>query len=408
MNQRKTSSLLDNQKRYALVQELTQLYKAHGYTQISIPIYESEYDTPAIKQHNAVRFVDPVKGILTLQNDPTSALMKMLQEEQLSAVNKFCYYANTFSYEANTLQEMTQIGLEYYGISDSASDAEIVVLAIKSLLRINKRVIVEAGDQRFYKAVEAIIREQAENPEHILSLVATKNIPGLKREMLPMPLTTFLIDYLACCGDADTVIEKAKKLIENPFFKDKSNLTLSIKHLEEISDIIKAYDLSEYFTLDLTIFNAFKYYNGLIFKGFIKSCPIEVCSGGRYDLLSSNFGNIVPACGFAISIDKILSTLEVKPMYKTNAIMICENKISSDGIQLAELYRSKGFTVDIRVYQSEKAAIDLAQSQSIENIILLKDSIAKLINLRKDEVMKYPVEEFKNKITVTFKNESIH
>lgn len=408
MKQRKTSSLYDNQKKYALIQELTQLYKAHGYVQISIPTYETENESKNAISKKSVRFVDPVKGILTLQNDPTSAMMKMLQQEKLTDVNKFCYYANTFSYQANSMQETTQIGLEYYGISEAASDAEIVVLAIKSLMRIQSKVVVEANELRFYKAVEAIVNQVANDPERIMFLISTKNVPGIKREMLSPDLEELLIQYLDCSGDPLEVITKAKVLSENALFKKKAQLQQAIKHLEEVTAIVEAYDLMDYFTLDLTIFGEFKYYNGLFFKGYIKSCPVEICSGGRYDLLSAEYGKPVPACGFSIKIDKILASMEVKAMYRPNAIMICEPKISENGIQIAEMYRSKGFIVDIRSYQSEKSAIDLALAQSVENIILLSEKTAKVINLRKDEVVKYPIGDFKGKVTVTFNNESIH
>ncbi|MBS7526093.1 ATP phosphoribosyltransferase regulatory subunit [Fusibacter paucivorans] len=408
MKQRKTGSLVDNKKRYALIQELTQLYKAHGYVQISIPIYEPESDVKNGNSKKSVRFVDPTKGILTLQNDPTTAMMKMLQQEKLNDVNKFCYYANTFGYQANTLQEMTQIGLEYYGISEAASDAEIVVLAIKSLLRINKEALVEVSELRLYKAVEAIINQMAPDPERVRFLLSTKNIPGIRREMLPEALEALLIEYLGCTGSPKEVIERAKRFIENPLFKKKNALTQAIHYLEEIVEIVEAYELSSYFSLDLTIFGEYKYYNGIFFKGYLKNCPTEICSGGRYDLLSAEYGKPIPACGFAIKIDKILSTMAVKPIYRPNAIMICEHKISESGIQIAELYRSKGFIVDIRSYQSEKAAIDLALAQSVENIVLLSDKTAKVINLRKDEIVKYPIGEFKGKVSVTFKNESIH
>ena len=408
MKQRKASSLYDNQKRYALIQELTQLYKAHGYVQISIPTYEAENDMKNTTTKKSVRFVDPLKGILTLQNDPTTAMMKMLQQEKLTDVNKFCYYASTFSYQQNSMQEMTQIGLEYYGISEAASDAEIVVLAIKSLLRIYPKVLVEANELRFYNAVESIVNQMAPNPERIMALISTKNVPGIKREMLPADLEVLLIEYLKCSGEPLDVIEKAKTFADNPLFKKKAQLLQAIKHLEEVTEIVEAYGLKNYFTIDLTIFGEFKYYNGLFFKGYIKNCPVEICSGGRYDLLSAEYGKPVPACGFSIKIDKILSTMEVKAMYRPNAIMICENKITENGIQIAEMYRSKGFIVDIRSYQSEKAAIDLALAQSVENIILINDKTAKVINLRKDEVVKYPISDFKGKVTVSFKNESIH
>jgi ATP phosphoribosyltransferase regulatory subunit len=47
------------------------------------------------------------------------------------------------------------------------------------------------------------------------------------------------------------------------------------------------------------------YYDGIIFKGFIKSIPDSILSGGRYDRLMEKFGKKVGAIGFAVYLDKL-------------------------------------------------------------------------------------------------------
>ena len=52
----------------------------------------------------------------------------------------------------------------------------------------------------------------------------------------------------------------------------------------------------------------FGYYNGIIFKGYIKDVPVSVLSGGRYDPLLDRFGISTAALGFALYLDYIRYT----------------------------------------------------------------------------------------------------
>ena len=58
--------------------------------------------------------------------------------------------------------------------------------------------------------------------------------------------------------------------------------------------------------LDFSINSDEEYYNGIMFRGYIKGVPKAVLSGGRYDLLLSKMGKPgLQAIGFAIFFDEI-------------------------------------------------------------------------------------------------------
>jgi histidyl-tRNA synthetase len=62
------------------------------------------------------------------------------------------------------------------------------------------------------------------------------------------------------------------------------------------------------YELDLTMVRGFEYYTGPVFQVLIGGQ--NVAGGGRYDgLVSSQEGHSVPACGFAISVEPLLSLL---------------------------------------------------------------------------------------------------
>ena len=55
--------------------------------------------------------------------------------------------------------------------------------------------------------------------------------------------------------------------------------------------------------IDFSVVDDMRYYNGIVFKGFIKGIPSSVLSGGRYDGLVSRMGKSGGAIGFAVYLD---------------------------------------------------------------------------------------------------------
>ena len=51
------------------------------------------------------------------------------------------------------------------------------------------------------------------------------------------------------------------------------------------------------------------YYTGMVFEGYSSAPGYALCGGGRYDQLLENFGPNLPAVGFAVSIDHLLTVL---------------------------------------------------------------------------------------------------
>ncbi|PYS51226.1 MAG: hypothetical protein DMF68_04990 [Acidobacteria bacterium] len=51
------------------------------------------------------------------------------------------------------------------------------------------------------------------------------------------------------------------------------------------------------------------YYTGLTFKIYAKGAGSRVGAGGRYDLLTANFGKTEPAIGFMLELDALTDVL---------------------------------------------------------------------------------------------------
>src|SRR5205814_7902141 len=95
------------------------------------------------------------------------------------------------------------------------------------------------------------------------------------------------------------VIQEARELVRNPRSVEALNL------LEEIYSIFERLDLAQHVTIDLGEIRGFDYYSGILFRAYVRDMGFEVASGGRYDGLSGQFGEDLPAVGFSFSLDRL-------------------------------------------------------------------------------------------------------
>jgi len=77
--------------------------------------------------------------------------------------------------------------------------------------------------------------------------------------------------------------------------------------------------------IDLGLVNQAEYYSSLVFKGYGESAGEPLLSGGRYDGLFCDFGEDIPATGFAMNIDLLAEVATGGESHKMNAAESAEN-----------------------------------------------------------------------------------
>jgi ATP phosphoribosyltransferase regulatory subunit len=120
----------------------------------------------------------------------------------------------------------------------------------------------------------------------------------------------------------------------------------SIQHLCEIWDVLKAYGVSEYVMIDLTMIGDFSYYTGMTFEGYAADLGFPVVSGGRYDNLLAQFGRPAPATGFALKTTRVLELLgdsEETSVERTLVVYDAEGRAAA--LKKAQELRAAGVNV---------------------------------------------------------------
>lgn len=297
------SAVLRSDEEYVL--GLRRLYESYGYKKFKMRQFE-KYDLylenkTFLRNGNFITVTDPKGRLLALKPDVTLSIVKNVRAAELP---EKLYYNETVYIADNAvgeIKETTQVGLEYIGELDIRALAEILLLAAESLSRADEEYRIAISHMGFVSEILEACGLCEKETVRISALIAQKNLHGLRaicdENSLNSDITERICGLVSVCGELGEVVHNAKKLVCGELSEASYN------ELVAISEIITEFGLSDKFILDFSIMNDMRYYNGILFQGFIHGVPKSVLSGGRYDNLVKRFGVNTSAAGFAVSTD---------------------------------------------------------------------------------------------------------
>lgn len=375
-----------------------------GYSQIQTPTIEY-YDVfrgiETIEQQNMLKFIDREGRILVMRPDITTPIARVAATKlNQSLPLKIFYVGNVFRYEqpqSGRQREFTQAGLELIGAKGPKADAEVISTAILSLKHLGlKDFKIDLGQVEFFKGIMQDSGLSTQDIEKLRRLIDKKNYIEIKEFIESKDMDAEIKDIImklpTLYGEPDQVINNASYLSDN--YK-------SLKALDEIKSvcqILKDFGLEEYISLDLGMVQGLEYYTGIIFKGFAKGIGYTLCGGGRYDNLIGNFGQDMPATGFAIGIKRLLIALEKQGMLnKAPAIdyrLIFDDQNRACAFKLCTRMRERGYIVDMALYDE-----GMVKSEGIKNIIkMIGDKDIEIYKFCEDKWETYKTDSFINNL----------
>ena len=142
-------------------------------------------------------------------------------------------------------------------------------------------------------------------------------------------------------GTPDEVLPQLHFLYEYPAAaKALEELSLVIFALQKVSDVR--------ICVDFSLVNNMKYYNGLVFRGFVNGVPAGVLSGGQYDYLMNRMGKNDQAIGFAVYLD-LLERMDKEKEYDADVLLLYDDTISfSQVLAEAQALRREGRSVEVQ------------------------------------------------------------
>lgn len=291
---------------------LRALYASHGFSMFRMSKFEA-FDLYAANRDfmdsaSIITFTDTDGMLMALKPDVTLSIVKNNRHIG-NDIRKLYYNENVYRVSPKThyFKEIMQVGLECLGRVDDQCICEVLKLAAESLNVLSDRAMLDVSNLDILSRLIASCKVSLEAEEKITKLIGEKNIHGLElvcREYDIGPAKTDLLKKLITTyGRPEEVLPQ----LESAFAKAEGSYDYmdSIDKLRMVMDSFKGTGLEKMINIDFSVVSDLKYYNGIIFRGFLLGVPDRVLSGGQYDKLMENMNRKSRAIGFAVYMDEL-------------------------------------------------------------------------------------------------------
>lgn len=316
---------MDAARKRGMENELARLFLSWGYQEVVTPTFEY-YETlrasaPETADDSTFRFFDRSGRMLALRPDMTTPIARvavMRMRERPLPLRLF-YLANVFRQEetqAGRQCEFYQAGVELLGAGGVAADAEVVALAVESLLAAGLSDFqVCLGQVDFISGIMAEAGLDAATAHKVKQALIERNMVGLGELLAESgiePCNRDLLQQLPMLHGKMDMLRNVRQRVKNEISQ------AALDNLAEIYHLLEKYGIDRYVMFDLGIIRDFEYYTGMVFETYTTGLGYPICGGGRYDRMAGSFGREQPATGFALGIERILLALERQGLDATN------------------------------------------------------------------------------------------
>lgn len=305
--------------------KLRTLYQSYGYEQYKMSKFE-EYDfyvknKDFLISDNVITFTDTNGKLMALKPDVTLSIVKNGKDAE-TGVTKVYYSENVYRVAkgSQSFKEITQTGLECMGDVDDYCVSEVLYLAVKSLETLSDEYVLDISHMGILSAVIRETGVSLEGQKEIASCVKDKNVHGVV-EVLQKEgkedKAEVLRTIMGLCGSCASVLRTLSELLKG---------TEGEKYVENLRSVTAGL-ADKNVRIDFSVLNDMRYYNGIVFQGFIKGVPNSILTGGQYDLLMKKMGRNAEAIGFAVC-PKQLEDLQSKEEFDTDVVVVYDEKVA--------------------------------------------------------------------------------
>jgi len=318
-----------------IISRIKAVYEEFGFQPVETPALEyleillDEYGEENTKQ--IFKLKSPENQDVALRFDLTVPLARLVAQ-YYDLPKPFKRYQVASVWRADKpdpgrFREFTQFDVDVVGTSSQLAEAEVISAVVEALRRIDiGDFVVKVNSRRVLNAVinyAGIPYDQGKDVFRVLDKLNKIGLENVKLELsrgrydvsgdfipglgLNSQSISRIEDYLSLPkGERKTVISELASLLG-----DQS--AVELVRLDEFLTVLGM--TSEIVSYDPTIARGLDYYTGPVFEVVLKDKTQfgSIAGGGRYDGLVKRFTDVeVPAVGFSIGVDRLLSAIESK------------------------------------------------------------------------------------------------
>ena len=350
----------------------------YSYQEIGLPMLEStDLFTAGVGTHTDIvekemySWTDPLNNDeLTLRPEGTAGCVRAVIEGSLTYNGpiKLFYRGPMFRHEnvqKGRQRQFHQVGVEAFGYGDASSDAEQILL-LKRLwknlgldnIELQLNTIGDPSDRKLYR--KALI-DYFEKNKSMLD-------DDAQRRLYENPLRIL-----------DSKNPKMQDMLNNaPKLKDFISND-SLKHFDMLCNILDNHEVE--YSLNDRLVRGLDYYNRTVFEYVTADLGSQgtIAGGGRFDYLVEKLGgDKIPACGFALGLERIILLLETKEItHQINPDMYILNlghNARGNAFNIAELLRNHSYKVAVNLEGSSfKSQMKKADKSGAKIALILGD-----------------------------------
>jgi ATP phosphoribosyltransferase regulatory subunit len=279
----------------AITEAIRGVFEARGYGEIATPALEYEATLThgdAAAADPAYKLFDEHGNVLILRSDMTIPIARVVAGRYATSAPplRFCYFAHAYRSvrpQRGQAREMLQAGIELVGSSGPHGTAEALTVLCESLAAAGlENYRVGLGDASLYPRLLDRLAVPGEARRQLLHELVTRDFVGLEREatalghaeLLRVPQLRGGVDVLADVPEA--------------------------AELRAVHDLLEP-QVADRVIFDLGLIRSLGYYTGAVFEVYDAALGAPIGGGGRYDDLLGRFGRDLPACGWALNVERL-------------------------------------------------------------------------------------------------------
>ena len=354
-----STRLLDVQ---GMIRERFELF---GFREVLTPVLEY---SEVIEEHGlrdvSYKLFDQDNQMLLLRPEMTTPIARLISQRLAGSPppHKLSYVLPAYrraSVGRGQSAELYQAGVEVVGSASPREDASTIALLVDVLQSLGlgapSDFAVVLGQSAFYAGY---LRHAApETATAVTGALAAKDLVAVDEIAGELPADAAAgvrgIPRIVGPATEESLLEEAGR------FAVSEEAGEALENLREILRHLEAHGALGAVILDLGLSGRHDYYTGAVYEAYAAGLGFTVANGGRYDNLLRRFGKELPATGFAIYLERLLSVL---PEKEPQPLLVLVGG-DVDGIEAAAGLRRLGVPV---LHLSEdlppEAAVEYARS----------------------------------------------
>ena len=340
-------------------------FRLFGFGEVLTPALEY---SEVIEEHGlrdvSYKLFDQDNQMLLLRPEMTTPIARLISQRLAGGPppHKLSYVLPAYrraSVGRGQSAELYQAGVEVVGSASPREDASTVALLVDVLQSLGLSAptdfAVVLGQSAFYAGY--LKQSAPEAAAAVTAALAAKDLVAVDAiaEELPADVASGVRSIPRIVGPAteDSTLQEAER------FAVGEEPEGALENLREILRHLEAHGALGAVILDLGLSGRHDYYTGAVYEAYASGLGFTVANGGRYDNLLRRFGKELPATGFAIYLERLLSVL---PEEGQRPLLVL---VGGDvgGIEAAAALRKRGVPVlHLPEEAPPEAALEYARS----------------------------------------------